>query len=138
MSREARSRESLRRLSPDLRIVEERLTAWAAWSRSCKHRLGYPAVSSIARAIEGGQYGAIVSTGNQLIECPEPVAQIDKLVARLPDQHRRAIVANYTAANLPREVRARMAKLSLAGFQRALEMGRWQLRFALVALDAMG
>lgn len=129
------ARTSLRRLNPELRIVDERLTAWATWARTRQHHLGFPRVSAIARSIEFGRYGAIVDSGVQLTECPAHIAAIDKLVAQLPDPHRRAIVAHYNGTDVPREVRARMAKLPLDRFSRALAAGRWAIR---VALDALG
>lgn len=126
------SRESLRRLDPELRIVDERLTAWADWSRTRQQpRLGYPRASSIARAIEYGPHGAPTASHYQLTECPEPVAEVDRIVARLPETHRRAIVAHYTGADEPREVRARMARLPLHRFTSVLDTARWSIRFAL-------
>lgn len=126
------SRTSLRAISPELRIVDARLTAWADWSRSRLPHLGYPRASSIARAIEYGPHGAPAGSRFQRIECPEPVAEMDRIVARLPDLHRRAIVAHYqTGADEPREVRARMARLPLHRFTSVLDTARWSIRFAL-------
>lgn len=128
------SRESLRALDSELRIVDERLTAWADWSRDHQPHLGYPRASSIARAIEYGPHGRPSGSTFQRIECPEPIAQVDRIVAQLPDAHRRAIIAHYFGTDLPREVRVRRAQMSSSTFARALEIGRWSIRFALTFL----
>jgi DNA-directed RNA polymerase specialized sigma24 family protein len=127
------SDESRRRLSPELHELEDRLCAWATWSRKEAANIGWPAVSLTARMAEWHELGIRpdrVTNGSISIDVPESIWTIDKLVAKLPSPQRRVILVQYFRAE-PLEVKARMAHMHCGQYRRILDRARWALHFAL-------
>lgn len=128
-----------------LLMAERRLTIWAAWAKQHRQVLGYPTVSSLFRAMmdckrskmhdmaEMAEGKIITAQGKQALSfredatfVPEPIAEVDAVVARLPRPLERVITANYFTYG-PIEVRAKAAGLKRARFFQLLESAKYSV-----------
>ena len=127
--------EGTRRLAPDLKDVDNRLRSWADWSKRGVSEIGWPAVSLTARMVEWNRIGVRPEGHPPPEEIPAPIAVIDRLVAKLPENQRVVVKINYMRSD-PLEVKARLAKMPVGRFRRLLDRSRWSVRYALYVLDA--
>lgn len=124
-------------------MADKRLAAWSDWAKSNRQVLGYPTISSLFRAmmeckrakmpdmadmaegkIRTAQGHQTPSFREDAVFVPEPIAEVDAVVARLPRPLERVITANYFTYG-PIEVRAKAAGLKRARFFQLLESAKY-------------
>lgn len=124
-------------------MAHRRLAVWADWAKQNRQALGYPTISSFFRAMmdskrakmldmaEMAEGRLITAQGHQTLSfreeatfVPEPIAEVDAVVARLPRPLERVITANYFTYG-PIEVRAKAAGLKRARFFQLLESAKY-------------
>jgi hypothetical protein len=132
-----------RQRDAELVIAERRLSAWAAWAKQHRQVLGFPTISSLFRVMmdskrvllpnmaEMAEGHLITAQGKQTenfreesVFVPEPIAEIDAVVARLPRPLERVITANYFTYG-PIEVRAKAADLKPSRFNQLLQAAKY-------------
>ncbi len=139
-----------RRRDTGMVYAEARLDAWASWTRSNRERLGCPTISILYKAMQHARRataeeraiaGHVTAQGQQTQVMrrydenfiPEPVAEVDSVVAKLPRPLHKVIVANYFTYGAI-EVRAKAAGMKRARFSQLLEAARYSV---FVGLDAL-
>jgi DNA-directed RNA polymerase specialized sigma24 family protein len=122
-------------MSRDLLVVERRLQAWADWARKGGDLPGWPGRSSLQKGVEAARLGISLEHSRIPIEMPEPVAQVEKVVNRLPAEQREVVLIHYRYGEEPLEIRIRCAnRIGVRGYQRQLERARWSVRLGLELL----
>lgn len=142
--------------------AEVRLDAWAAWAREQRTALGYPKVSMIYKVLRrkamrlGSQVdlpwvekndrplGFLTARGTETVsfkprdvgEVPEAIAEIDAVVATLPDDLHAVLMADYFA-NGPIEVRASVTPWKRARYSQLLECAKYAVYMALSTRNAV-
>lgn len=126
---------------PALAYADKRLDAWSAWVKRHRDHLGLPRQSSIQRAIETSKVGVLFEQIEEMskhtalgketrtfhvrgVEIPEPLAEVDSVVARQPEPLRKVIAANYFTYG-PIEVRAKESGYKLSRFTQLLESAKY-------------
>lgn len=126
-------------------MADKRLAVWADWAKSHRQVLGYPTISSLFRAMMECKRAKMpdmadmaegkirTADGRQTPSfredatfVPEPIAEVDSVVARLPRPLERVITANYFTYG-PIEVRAKAAGLKRARFFQLLESAKYSV-----------
>ena|ERR1700683_5602841 len=123
-------------------IIDKRLDVWATWAKSHRQGLGYPTISSLflvmmdsrRKLLEDLVEIHITAQGKETrdfrdsenLHIPEPISEIDHVVARLPRPLERVITANYFTYG-PIEVRANAAGLKRARFSQLLEAAKYSI-----------
>lgn len=135
----------------ELLIAERRLSAWADWAKQHRQVLGYPTISSLFRVMmdsrrvllpdmaEMAEGRLLTAQGKQTqnfredsVFIPEPIAEVDAVVARLPRPLERVITANYFTYG-PIEVRAKAAGLKQSRFNQLLQAAKYCVWTGLTA-----
>lgn len=134
-----------RQRDASLVMAERRLNAWAAWAKEHRIVIGYPTISSLFRVMMDSKRRLlddmvelhITAQGKQTQSfrevdtfVPEPIAEVDAAVARLPRPLERVITANYFTYG-PIEVRAKAAGLKRARFFQLLESAKYAIWVSL-------
>lgn len=133
-------------MSRDSALVyaEHRLDGWAKWARDHKG-LGYPRISSLYRAMaqrlepkkaekksaltaSGKQTESFIPSTSELV--PEPIAETDAVVAKLPKNLHIVIFADYFTYG-PIEVRASRTPWGRARYCQLLEAAKYAVYIAL-------
>lgn len=107
------SRTAFRRLDKGKHEAENRLIIWGHWTRT-REEGGYPTRSVHTKANEGGVAAGSPRPPTML---PDEVAEVDRIVARLPVEWQRVARANWQFGELPREERALRAGLAERSFR---------------------
>lgn len=126
-------------------MADKRLATWSEWAKQNRQVLGYPTISSLFRVMmdskrskmhdmaEMAEGKMITAQGKQALSfreeatfVPEPIAEVDSVVARLPRPLERVITANYFTYG-PIEVRAKAAGLKRARFFQLLESAKYSV-----------
>jgi len=103
--------------------VDWRLEEWARWRGKVGQEMGWPAETLLARIVEYGPLGA-GSAGKPPIEMPAPVAEIDKILAKMPETLRLVIICYYTTWQ-PFPLKARDCRMSTSKYRNRLEAAQW-------------
>ena len=126
-----------RQLDPDLKHVDLLLQIWAPWARPTLDHLGYPTRAVTERASEGGILAKDV-TPTHPPEWPQYAVIADIHVARLPNRHMAAIMANYFHMALVSEERAKIYLQLAKKLARTRPMPLAERRSSLRSAQALG
>lgn len=113
------------------RYADERLSEWSRWARDYADRHAWPAWTLLARMISQG-FGA-GQPGRPPIAMTDDVADVDRIVARLPDMLRKTLIVAYMTSD-PAEVKARRLRMSRPSFYRKLRKAQRQVYSELAIL----
>jgi len=116
-------RRSLSNMAPEIRVLHQRLEAWAKWSRE-RISTGWPERTILGRLIEEGP-GASHSSGAPTA-IPDAIAEMDRAVGHLTGDDRR-VIREYYLRWEPREVLARRLRLTPKRMDGILNRARWRL-----------
>ena len=139
-----------RKRAAELVYVEERLSAWAQWAKEHRDGLGYPSMSLLYRAmrerlgpvdakrkaLEADRPLTAMGTETRVMrepkvgEIPDPVAEVDVVVSRLPHDLRVVICVDYFAYG-PIEARAKKTRWKRARYSQLLESAKYAVYAAL-------
>jgi hypothetical protein len=134
-----------------LLLADKRLAIWADWAKQNRQVLGYPTISSLFRVMMDSKRlklkdlaelaaGRIITAqGKQALSfreeatfVPDAIAEVDRVVARLPRPLERVITANYFTYG-PIEARAKAAGHKRARFSQLLEAAKYAVWVGLEA-----
>lgn len=138
--------------------AENRLSVWSKWAKDHRHVLGYPTISLLYKAMQMTKIGVIrgfaepranYDNHGEVIypinadgtetrsmrpvavgEVPEPIAEVDIIVARLPADLHRVVVADYFTYG-PIEVRCKETPWRRARYSQLLESAKYAVFVAL-------
>jgi DNA-directed RNA polymerase specialized sigma24 family protein len=116
-----------RALTKDKYEVERRLQRWGEWTRT-KEQGGYPTRSVHTKVNEGG---VMAGSPRPPTELPPDVCEVDRVIARLPQEWQRAARSNWQYGELPQEDRAARIGIPLRRFRHRLEGVRREVRRVL-------
>jgi DNA-directed RNA polymerase specialized sigma24 family protein len=121
-------RRSHRALDKALIEVDIHLQAWGRWARGEISRHAWPRESPMFKTIREIRLGISARSTATGIEAGEEVIAVDKAVAGLTDEQRRAIWAHYIAQGETRFHCSRHARMPESQFVRHLDRARWAVR----------
>ncbi len=116
--------------------VDAALEAWARWGRRILQDIGWPAVTLLARVMEGGIVGA-AQKGSRVFEVDDAMELVERAVLRLPERERLVVVKHYTYSQ-PVEVSARYCHMHPSTFRSILHRARRSIRDYLDGARATG
>lgn len=127
--------------------AENRLFPWAAWARNNRETLGLPTISMLYKAMKQRSKPVgrardvhLTARGNgtrsmqpiTVGEVPEAVAEVDLVVARLPEDLHEVLVADFFTYG-PIEVRCRATRWKRARYSQLLECAKYAVFASLMA-----
>jgi hypothetical protein len=137
-----------RKRSDALVYAESRLTEWSRWCKESRHELGYPSMSTLYRAMRE----KITPVGKRIKrdrpeltargtetrvfveptvgEPPDPVAEVETIVNRLPGDLRLVVTTDYFAYG-PIEEKAKKTPWKRARYSQLLEAAKYAVYVAL-------
>jgi DNA-directed RNA polymerase specialized sigma24 family protein len=124
MSRERDARVTSR-MSPEDRLVHQRLEAWSRWSAEARHSTG---LSPIARMMELGLVAA--GADSAPVSMPEAIMEVETAVGTLPKVEER-VIRRYYLHWEPTEITAKMLRMSIRDLQRLLKQARFRIGITL-------
>jgi hypothetical protein len=152
-------REPTKARAAALIYAENRLFPWAKWARENRAGLGYPTISLLYRAMQSSKVGIIRGTAypradehgevNYPInadgretrsfrppaveEVPEAIVEVDEVVARLPPDLHKVIIADFFTYG-PIEVRCKQTRWKRARYSQLLESAKYAVYMGLMAV----
>jgi hypothetical protein len=138
--------------------AENRLSPWAKWAKEHRQALGYPTISLLFKAMQSTKVGVMRGTATPFAdyanhgevvypinadghetrslrprtvgEVPEPFAEVDGVVAKLPRDLHTVIIADYFTYG-PIEVRCKQTPWRRARYSQLLESAKYAVFVAL-------
>lgn len=111
------------------RYGDLRLSEWGKWAKHTSEGMGWPKETLLSRVIRYGERGA-AQPGKPPTIIPEAIAEVDRIVCKMPKHIRIAVCEHYTTY-APSETKAKKLKISRSVFWSRIKAGQWFVYAAL-------
>jgi hypothetical protein len=128
--------------------AENRLSAWATWAKEHRESLGFPNISLLYKAMRQkamkfkgrAEARSMTAKGGEMMifrprevgDVPEPIVEVDVVVAQLPRDLNEVIMADYFTAG-PIEARCRVTRWRKARYSQLLECAKYTVYATLAS-----
>ena len=127
--------------------AENRLVPWAKWAKEHRQALGFPTISLLYKAMrqksvqmKNGEGEHLTANGAQTLsfrpiavgDIPQPIAEVDHVVATLPPDLHTVIIADYFTYG-PIEVRCATTRWRRARYSQLLESAKYAVFVSLAS-----